>query len=98
MILNVLALIEAVQVVLVVGRWMPLLPWQGFLLFVAGALLIGQVLKVCHDKNASFRAAFQWFAIVEGVLTALLLCAVYKRIIYDYQPVLAQRAFDVLMI
>lgn len=72
-----------------------------FHIFIAAAVVLQAgafvfLRKRFNDRN--FFERLRVFASVEGVIVFLLLFVSYKIIIYDYQPELAQRAFQILMI
>jgi hypothetical protein len=71
-----------------------------FHVFIASAVILQVVLfGLLHRKleDESLIKNLNVFAVVESVLVFLLLCTMFKMIVYDYQPQLAHRAFIVLM-
>lgn len=89
----------------VLPEWMHLVrPEREMLLFhvfIATAVIL-QVVTFwflrTHLNSADFLKRLKVFAWVEGIIVFLLLDASYKMIIYDYQPQLAQGAFQILMV
>lgn len=72
-----------------------------FHVFIAAVVILqGIAFGLFHKKleDAAFIKNIKSFAAVECLLVFLLLSASFKMIIYDYQPELARRAFEGLLI
>ncbi len=86
-------------------EWMKLLrPEREMMLYhvFLGVAVVLQILVfwLCRNKltDRDFINRLRRFALVEGLLVFLLVDTSYKMIVYDYQPELARRWFQILLV
>ncbi len=97
--LSAVALIETLQALLLVLRFVDLPPLGACWVFL-GLLLIFHTAAMYLGRGRRFddrKGSLLLYAGLQAVLTAILIEAAYKLVIYDYQPQLARGAFDVVM-